>query len=156
MRLPGVVPPAVQDGDLLVDGGVLDNLPTGVMRRLGDGPIIAVDVSAAVDLRADPSYRSAPTPGQLLLGRWRRTARPFPNILQILHRSAVLASDIYAKQAKSEVELYLDLPMEGYDMFDVEPLDEIVDLGYRYTKEQLEKNPWSPALGGRSGRVVVV
>jgi hypothetical protein len=68
----------------------------------------------------------------------------------------VLASDIYAKQAKSEVELYLDLPMEGYDMFDVEPLDEIVELGYRYTKEQLEKNPWSPALGGRSGRVVVV
>ena len=156
MRLPGVVPPAVEGGDLLVDGGVLDNLPTGVMRRLGDGPIIAVDVSAAVDVRADPSYHSAPTPGQLLLGRWRRTARPFPNILQIIHRSAVLASDIYAKQAKSEVELYLDLPMEGYDMFDVEPLDEIVDLGYRYTREQLEKNPWNPAVWGRPGRVVVV
>jgi predicted acylesterase/phospholipase RssA/CRP-like cAMP-binding protein len=149
MRLPGVVPPAVQDGDLLVDGGVLDNLPTGVMRRLGDGPIIAVDVSASVDVRADPSYRAAPTPGQLLLGRWRRSARPFPNILQIIHRSAVLASDIYAKQAKSEVELYLDLPMEGYDMFDVEPLDEIVELGYRFTKEQLEKNPWNPAMAGR-------
>jgi hypothetical protein len=68
----------------------------------------------------------------------------------------VLASDIYAKQAKSEVELYLDLPMETYDMFDVESLDEIVDLGYRYTQEQLAKDPWNPALWGRPGRVVVV
>ena len=148
-RLPGVVAPMVENGDLLVDGGVLDNLPTGAMRRLGEGPIIAVDVSATVDLRCDPSYREAPSPGQLLLGRWRRTARPFPNILQIIHRSAVLASDIYAKQAKSEVELYLDLPMDAYDMFNVDVLDEIVDFGYRYTKEQLEKNPWNPATAGR-------
>jgi len=161
MRLPGVVPPAIQDGDLLVDGGVLDNLPTGVMRRLGEGPIIAVDVSAAVDVRADPSYREAPSPWKLLLNHWRKTAPPFPNILQILHRSAVLASDIYAKQAKSEVELYLDLPMESFDMFNVEALDEMVDLGYRYTKEQLEKNPWSPAISATSamsaasGRVLV-
>lgn len=145
VRLPGVVPPTVESGDLLVDGGVLDNLPTGVMRRLAQGPIIAVDVSATVDVRADPSYREAPSPWQLLLGRWRRMAKPFPNILQIIHRSAVLASDIYAKQAKSEVELYLDLPMDAYDMFDVESLDEIVDLGYRYTQEQLAKNPWNPA-----------
>ena len=153
IRLPGVVPPTVENGDLLVDGGVLDNLPTGVMRRLGEGPIIAADVSAAVDVRADQSYRAAPSPWQLLLNRWRKTAKPFPNILQILHRSAVLASDIYAKQAKSEVELYLDLPMEAYDMFGVEALDEIVDLGYRYTQEQLAKNPWNPAM---SGRVVAV
>lgn len=148
-RLPGVVAPMVENGDLLVDGGVLDNLPTGVMRHLGEGPIIAVDVSATVDLRCDPSYRDAPSPWQLLLGRWRRMARPFPNILQIIHRSAVLASDIYAKQAKSEVELYLDLPMDAYDMFNVDVLDEIVDFGYRYTKEQLEKNPWNPTTVGR-------
>lgn len=152
MRLPGVVPPAVEDGDLLVDGGVLDNLPIGVMRRLGDGPVIAVDVSAAVDVRADRSYRSAPTPWQLLLNRWR-PAPPFPNILQIIHRSAVLASDIYAKQAKNEVELYLDLPMDGYDLFDVEPLDELVDVGYRHTLEELAKNPWNPA---KASRMVVV
>jgi predicted acylesterase/phospholipase RssA/CRP-like cAMP-binding protein len=156
IRLPGVVPPTVENGDLLVDAGVLDNLPTGVMRRLGEGPIIAVDVSAAVDVRADPSYREAPSPWQLLLNRWRKTAPPFPNILQILHRSAVLASDIYAKHAKSEVELYLDLPMEGYDLFNVEALDEMVEVGYRYTQEQLAKNPWNPAISAKSGQVIVI
>lgn len=149
MRIPGVVPPVVENGDLLVDGGVLDNLPIDVMRRLGDGPVIAVDVSATIDVRADPSYREAPNPWQLLLNRWRRTARPFPNIVQLIHRSAVLASDIYAKQAKHEVELYLDLPMDRFDMFDVEPLDEIVEAGYQYARQQLAEKPWKPETATR-------
>jgi predicted acylesterase/phospholipase RssA len=139
MRLPGVVPPMVENGDLLVDGGVLNNLPIDVMRRQGRGPIIAVDVSAAIDVRADLSYREAPSPWQLLLGQWRKTAKPFPNILQLLHRSAVLASDIYARQAKDEVELYIDLPMDQFDLFDVEPLDQIVEVGYQFTRELLSR-----------------
>lgn len=153
MRIPGVVPPVVENGDLLVDGGVLDNLPIDVMRRLGDGPVIAVDVSAAIDVRADPAYREAPNPWQLLLNRWRRTARPFPNIVQLIHRSAVLASDIYAKQAKHEVELYLDLPLDRFDLFDVAPLDEIVEVGYQFARKQLEEKPWKPET---ATRVVVV
>lgn len=139
MRLPGVVPPMVENGNLLVDGGVLNNLPIDVMRRQGRGPIIAVDVSAAIDVRADPSYQVAPSPWQLLIGQWRKTAKPFPNILQLLHRSAVLASDIYARQAKHEVELYIDLPMDQFDLFNVEPLNEIVEVGYRFTKELLSR-----------------
>ena len=44
--IPGVFPPvATSDGRLLVDGGVLDNLPVGTMARTGEGPVIAVDVT---------------------------------------------------------------------------------------------------------------
>jgi predicted acylesterase/phospholipase RssA/CRP-like cAMP-binding protein len=135
MAIPGVTPPILSaEGDLLVDGGVLDNLPTGVMRGLGPGPIIAVDVSARIDLQADPGYGRTPTPWQLLGDRLRRRARapPFPNILRLVQRSALLASDVYAKQAKAEVELYLDLPMEGFDMFDMEALPRLAEHGYSF------------------------
>ena len=41
------------DGDLLVDGGVLDNMPVGIMRGLHDGiTVIAVDVGSKRDVRA--------------------------------------------------------------------------------------------------------
>jgi NTE family protein len=150
MRLPGIVPPVVENGDLLVDGGVLNNLPIDVMRRQGRGPIIAVDVSAPIDVRADPSYRESPSPWQLLVGQWRRTAKPFPNILQLLHRSAILASDIYARQARHEVDLYLDIPVDHFDLFDVEPLAEIVEVGYQYTREQLCRTPWNPSAALRT------
>ncbi|MEA2459670.1 MAG: hypothetical protein QOC95_2642, partial [Thermoleophilaceae bacterium] len=46
MALPGILPPASLDGRLLLDGGVLNNLPVDVMAASGEGPVIASDVSA--------------------------------------------------------------------------------------------------------------
>ena len=46
MSLPGLAPPVRRDGRLLVDGGVLNNLPVDVMAATGEGPVIAVDVMA--------------------------------------------------------------------------------------------------------------
>jgi len=43
------------------------------------------------------------------------------------------ASDIYARQVKHKVEFYIDLPMEDFDLPNVEPLDQIVEVGYRFT-----------------------
>jgi predicted acylesterase/phospholipase RssA len=150
ITIPGVTPPMLgPNGDLLVDGGVLNNLPVDVMRRLGEGPVIASDVSAAVDLRAHPSYTDPPTPWRYLMGRVRRSAPPFPTILRLVHRAALLASDVYAKSAKREVELYLDLPMEEFDMFAMEALDDIVEHGYRFAAEALQKTPWNPESARR-------
>ena len=48
ISLPGILPPVYHEGDLLVDGGVTNNLPVAVMRTVcGGGTIIAVDVSPA-------------------------------------------------------------------------------------------------------------
>lgn len=46
MSLPVVFPPVELDGRLLVDGGLVDNLPAGVARDLGADVVIAVDVGA--------------------------------------------------------------------------------------------------------------
>jgi predicted acylesterase/phospholipase RssA len=142
MTIPGVTAPIVdRDGELLVDGGVLNNLPTDVMQQLGAGPVIASDVSAARDLRAHPSYLKTPSPWQLLRNRlWPRPElRPFPTLLRLVHRAAVMASDVYAKNAKREVELFLDLPMEQFDMFDMRALDAAAEFGYRHACEELAK-----------------
>jgi NTE family protein/lysophospholipid hydrolase len=140
MTIPGVTPPVLfGEGDLLVDGGVLNNLPTDVMRLSGGGPIVASDVSAAFDVRAHPGWKKTPTPWQLVAQRFRPRAqrRSFPNILRLVHRAAVLASDVSAKQAKREVELYLDLPMDDFDMFAMEELPRIAEFGYAFTRQKL-------------------
>ena len=53
MALPAIAAPVPSEGRLLLDGGLLDNLPTEVMASEGDGPIIAVDST-------DPSVRRLP------------------------------------------------------------------------------------------------
>ena len=41
MILPSFAPPLPSQGRLLIDGGLMDNLPTEVMASDGDGPIDA-------------------------------------------------------------------------------------------------------------------
>jgi len=49
ISLPGIFAPFRLDGHLLVDGGVLNNLPADVVRRMGAKVVIAVDVSLEVE-----------------------------------------------------------------------------------------------------------
>ena len=44
MSAPGVFAPVEVDGRLLVDGGIVENLPVDVSRRMGVDIVIAVDV----------------------------------------------------------------------------------------------------------------
>lgn len=37
LSMPGLVPPVYEAGDLLVDGGYLNNIPVDVMKSLGVG-----------------------------------------------------------------------------------------------------------------------
>ena len=46
VAIPGVLPPVFHKGEVLVDGGAINNLPVDVMREVGRGPIVGVDVGA--------------------------------------------------------------------------------------------------------------
>ncbi len=43
MSIPGVFPPIERDGKILVDGGLLNNIPTNVAREMGADIVIVVD-----------------------------------------------------------------------------------------------------------------
>ncbi len=45
MSVPGVLPPFPMDGKMLVDGGVTNNMPVDVARKMGADIVIAVDIS---------------------------------------------------------------------------------------------------------------
>ena len=76
MAVPGVFTASEIDGRLMVDGGIVDNLPVDVVRAMGADVIIAVDVGADAD-QVDPTtlnslgsilsrtYTIAQRPGQI-------------------------------------------------------------------------------------------
>ena len=49
MAVPGVFTPVEWDGRILVDGGVVNNLPVDVVRAMGAEIVIAVDVGSESD-----------------------------------------------------------------------------------------------------------
>ena len=132
--VPGIAPPVPHNGDLLVDGGVLNNLPADIMRDRCRGSVIAVDVSASVELRTslvDDTHMSG----------WPRLARAlnpldrgdgFPNIVRILTRAATLGS-VRDQGATEEVaDLYLHPPTDQVDPLDWAAIDDVVETGYRH------------------------
>lgn len=49
VSLPGVLAPVRMDGRLLVDGGLLNNIPADVVRHMGANVVVVVDVSARIN-----------------------------------------------------------------------------------------------------------
>jgi predicted acylesterase/phospholipase RssA len=161
--LPGIMPPVVEQGDLLVDGSVLNNLPMDVMRGVcGRGTVIAVDVSAQADFGHYQPF------GEHLSG-WRalwRRLNPWgarfnlPSIAGILGRAQDLASaHRRADQLRQGLaDFYFRPPVDQFGLLDFKEIDRIVDVGHRFAREQIASwtaRPWGVGeelLAGGEGR----
>ncbi len=128
MSLPGLAPP-IRDGDrLLVDGGVLDNLPIEIMAATTEGPVLAVDVLA----RGLPGARRAARPGRQM---------QLPSILETLARSSTLASRGRADRQRALATLAIVPRLDGIGLLDFGRFDAIVEAGRRATEEALAAAP---------------
>jgi NTE family protein/lysophospholipid hydrolase len=139
--IPGVAPALCDHGDLIVDGGVLNNLPADVMRNLSGGKVIAVDVSPQRDLAVDPSLRQLPSAWQILWSRINPLAARVnvPSILAIMMRTLMLSSAHSANVEMKHVDLYLAPPIDAFGIFDWHHIERIVDAGYQYGRKELEE-----------------
>lgn len=150
---PGICPPVVQQGDLLVDGGLLNNLPMDIMRELcGAGVVIAVDVMPPVDLGAMAAYGDTLSGWQALWDRMnpQSSNRRMPHIAALLYRAGEVGS-IHALKTQLRTnlaDLYLHPPIEKFGMMEWAALDQISELGYQDAKVQIAQ--WQAATSVKS------
>jgi predicted acylesterase/phospholipase RssA/CRP-like cAMP-binding protein len=138
--LPGILVPVVEGRHLLVDGGIVDNLPSTIMKRLCGGPVIVVNVSPDRDVMLEQDLEEIPSTSKVLwswLNPFKKAIR-IPTIMTLMVRVAVVNSLFRKDIAKEQADFLLDVPVEEYDLLDFEALDELVDIGYRYAAEQIE------------------
>jgi predicted acylesterase/phospholipase RssA/CRP-like cAMP-binding protein len=142
MAIPGVFSPILAEGDLLVDGCVLNNLPIDVMQRLNhDGPIIAVNVFPDVDLLRDYHFGPSVSGWQALINKLnplRRQDGGAPLIFESLVRVLALNDVHQAKTKRGFADVYIRPPVEKYNILDFGAYAEIADIGYRSAMVALE------------------
>lgn len=142
LSLPGIFPPVRSGRDLLVDGGVLNNLPVDVMRQRSTvGPVVAVDLSVDVEVGALPSYRETPSGWSLLLDRIRRrTEGALPMSLSVLMRARELAGISAQRQLLHDCppDLLVRPDLSKTSMFDFKGALHLIDVGRRAALEALE------------------
>jgi predicted acylesterase/phospholipase RssA/CRP-like cAMP-binding protein len=139
LSMPGILPPVCVAEGLLVDGGVLNNLPVDVMRGRGNGTVIASDVSLPVDLTTDSNELAAMS-GWPLLWNWVNpwSKKPtMPHIFEILMRTATLSSIHHAATVAHRADHYIHIPTEGVSMLDWNAGTVLVERGYRQALQEI-------------------
>lgn len=133
--LPGVLPPRVINGRILVDGGTSDTLPGERMRARCPGTLIAVDASAerVVDYPAD----RYPTSLRALWERVRPGGVRTPLLPELFLRAASFAVPGRIDAVAADADLFLRPPVEHFGTSDVRAADTLVRIGYEYAREQL-------------------
>jgi NTE family protein len=119
MSIPGVAPPVRRLGGLLVDGGVLNNLPVDHMAETGEGPVVAVDVIRRLE---------APREGE---------EPPLPSITETLARATVLGSVERAERNRALARLLIAPDVQDVALREWSALERAVDAGRRAAEDAL-------------------
>jgi len=132
--IPGVCSSIVSpEKTLLVDGGLLDNLPTAAMSERHRGAIIAVDVSPSEGLQPNVHHTLPPNGWHALWSYLNPLAkqRRYPHVFKLLLHTAALASKINAEPSREQADLCLTPPCHDHGLMDMNDLEGLVDIGYR-------------------------
>jgi NTE family protein len=109
--IPALFSPLALDGNVYVDGGIMDNLP--VRPLVGKCDFIIGSHSNPVDQRID-----------------------LKNVKEIMERSLLIAINVNSSHSKSDCNIVIEPPNLGkFSTFDLSKGREIFDIGYRYTMD---------------------
>lgn len=141
ISLPGILPPVIHDGHIVVDGGVIDNLPIEIMRGHAEGLVMGVDIETAGAISAGEGVEQPFSAWEFLRRLiWRRgETLPFPSIVRILLRSALVSSDASSAMHRSAADLVFRPPTGHIDLLDWKALDQMIDVGYRHAMDKIAK-----------------
>lgn len=141
VSIPGLWPPVrTPEGDVLVDGAVMNNLPVDVMQRFHDGgAIIAVNLKGTAALGTVELTESGVMSGW---GPLARRINPFadsaqlPGIVDILLRSTETGNVLASKRLEREADIVLHPDVASFGLLDFEGFDRLIDVGYAAAMEE--------------------
>ncbi|HUO87291.1 MAG TPA: cyclic nucleotide-binding domain-containing protein [Thermoanaerobaculia bacterium] len=139
ISLPGILLPMIEGENLLVDGGLVNNLPADILKELYGGKVVAVDVSPPKAVTIDRSHTRFPSPWRMAIGRlWPGAARStLPGIAQVLLRTTALSSIHTLERVRRECDWYLKVPVERFGLLAFEEIESIVEVGYQHARSEL-------------------
>ncbi|EIW87141.1 patatin-domain-containing protein [Coniophora puteana RWD-64-598 SS2] len=140
MTLVGLLPPLCDNGNMLVDGGYIDNLPVATMFSKGASIVFAADVGS-IDDNSPRNFGDSVSGWWLLVNRWNpfSSARTVPAITEIQSRLAYVSSVRTLEEAKVASScFYMQMPVQEYGTLQFSKIDEIEKKGYAAAMQFLE------------------
>ena len=145
--IPGVFPPFREADQLLVDGGLVDNLPIDVMGARCHGPIIAVDVFP-YDLQAEEPKSGSKGRLHALLRRLGPLAQSRLRLFETLMRSTIVGSRNTTEKALSghPPALRLVPDLSKFNVLEWGAYEALFEAGYACARRELAAGALPRAL----------
>jgi NTE family protein len=108
MSLPLIFPPVEMDGQVLIDGGTMNNIPADIVKAMGADRVVAVNVGDLSD-REGVAYTMFGVAG---------------NTIDAMMRAST-------KRALAAADVLIDVPLEKYGSLDWRRYADLIEEGYR-------------------------
>ena len=153
ISIPMVITPAMVDGVLMVDGGVLNPVPVNRVKRQPDDLLVAVNVNAQIPLQTkENTEKKNGYISQLANGRFKplqeKLSHMFPAHKKdsigyfelVTETSALMLSQISRLNLElNPPDLLIEISRQAAGTFGFYKADELIDLGRQEAKAALEK-----------------
>jgi NTE family protein len=126
LSLPGILPPVIEEGSVLVDGALVDNMPVDLVQAQHDGWTIGVNVAESQGLRPEDLKLEPSGLSWLASGAWRRG----PPIVSILMRAATVGAGNSTEANRAALDLYIAPRLEGVELRNWKAYEPAVHAGY--------------------------
>ncbi len=143
IAIPGVIEPVLQKDKLIIDGGVLNPLPTNVLVSQGIKKIIAVNVlqspaevaksfeEAQFKIAEEEKIRFRPNPGKYISIHSQRIARRlfWPNISDIIVRSLQATEFVISQQSAAQADIVIHPDVARISWFALYEVTKLIRCG---------------------------
>lgn len=154
MTIAGLLPPLIEKGSMLLDGGYVDNLPVDEMKARGCDNIFAVDVGSNDD-RTPLNYGDSLNGFWALWNNWNpfSSRKSVPTMADIQVRLAYVSSvNALEKSKMTPGVVYMRPPVENYGTLAFGQFEEIYNVGADYGRsliKDLVKKDQLPLIAGQ-------
>lgn len=143
VAIPGVIPPMLLDGELHFDGGLLNNLPVDVMRKMigHRGTIVAVELVANVNDTRKYDFPPILTFWRTLFGKLGLAYDyKFPRFIDTFLKSLLIGSSVRAQQNSLAANILISIDLSRFPMLHSNKKLEsrIIDMGYDTAMENIK------------------
>ncbi len=143
ISLPGLFSPVpTDDGQLLIDGAVLNTFPVDVMReRLGwQGEIIGVNVSQINEMTHDYDFGTTLSGWSVFWSRINplQARRRVPRLVETLLRSTDIKGIERLQELKRNIDVLIEPDVSEISLLDFKSYARIADIGYEAARESFD------------------
>lgn len=153
ISIPGVMDPIKKDDKTIIDGGVLNPLPTNVLAAHGIKKIIAVNVLQSPDdvvqgltqqqemIQKQHTRTFFNSPFKFLGIRWHRLMCHIfvPNISDIIIQTLQATEYVIAQQSSEQADIAIHPDLVGINWFELYKVDQLIKQGEMAARQHLKE-----------------